>query len=53
MFILAQKYLNLSGNSILLVDDSLNHSVIPAQKFGWQALWLNRNKKSFSGQEIL
>lgn len=46
MFKAAQDYLQVPNSSILLVDDSLDHGVIPAKKFGWHALWLNRNKES-------
>jgi len=28
-----------------MVDDSLNHGVIPARKFGWNALWVARGRK--------
>ncbi|MBI4225573.1 HAD family hydrolase [Candidatus Roizmanbacteria bacterium] len=44
MFELAQDYLSVPKNQVLMLDDSLQHGVIPARNFGWQALWLAREK---------
>lgn len=45
MFELAQDYLSTPKNQVLIVDDSLDHGVIPARQFGWRALWVARGKK--------
>ncbi len=45
MFSLAQDYLSLSKKQIMMVDDSLDHGIIPARQFGWQALWVARGRK--------
>src|SRR3989344_3373410 len=46
MFNHAQNYLAIPKTQILMVDDSLEHGVIPARQFGWKALWLTRNQQA-------
>ncbi len=45
IFQAVEDYFRLEKNQVLYVDDSRFHGVEPAQKFGWQALWLNRQAK--------
>lgn len=52
MFQLAQNYLSLPKDQILMVDDSLNHGVKPARQFGWTALWVARGKEGEEGFKI-
>lgn len=49
MFAEVQNYLKTAKDRILLVDDSFEHGVLPARKFGWRALWVARGKK-YSGR---
>lgn len=44
IFQAAQDYLGLPKNQVLMVDDSLAHGVIPARNFGWQAVWVSRDR---------
>lgn len=37
-------YLGVPKKQIVMVDDSLYHGVCPVRAFGWQALWIARNK---------
>lgn len=40
-----EQYFGLPKDRILMVDDSLFHGVYPAREFGWQALWVAREKE--------
>ncbi len=45
IFSTVQEYLALPKEQIIMVDDSLTHGVYPARRFGWQVLWVARQKE--------
>lgn len=52
IFQAVQDYLKLPKKQILMVDDSLRHGVLPADSFGWNALWVAREKNSINVEKI-
>ena len=51
MFELAQNYLSIPKEQILMIDDSLDHGVYPAKEFGWNAIWISRNNDKRQKEE--
>ena len=52
IFKAVEKHFEVSRKEILMVDDSLFHGVEPARKFGWQALWVARDKGGKDPEKI-